>query len=256
MMTDRRSRSHTWPAGWAMAPSEHRATTLRRRCCRSPRPRSAAGWPAGCDPDEPGSSWSRVADCGRDGVRRSDVCRWVWIRSDPAKLDGPARAGSDTGSVGSARGVAVGSRDTGGSERRSRRDPGARRRPDRPRPLVPRRALSTVSTTFVMPIPHMWTKDVASGPPSPAGSNLYVFDNGRVVVSLGDREGTIGWWTCRSYRELVAQRTIADLEASVREGCPTLGTSTATTLDGHPARWMPTAMTGASFSAFTRDDRS
>ncbi len=92
--------------------------------------------------------------------------------------------------------------------------------------------------SFFIPVPGLWvTSDQPSLDGSPM-SGVTRFAEGRVLVSIGDREGTLGWCDVEC-RQLAGQTTLDALERSIREGRD-LGPATSITLGGEPARAMGT----------------
>ena len=91
---------------------------------------------------------------------------------------------------------------------------------------------------FTMPIPGVW---VSADQPTRDGtplSGVIRFADGRVLVSIGDPEGALGW--CDSdCRQLTGQTSLDALERTMRQGRD-LGPSASTTLGGEPARMMGT----------------
>lgn len=92
---------------------------------------------------------------------------------------------------------------------------------------------------FALPIPGLWL-DVEQ--PTAGGrllSGVRRFADGRVVVSIGSAEGTLGWCDpdCLTIDGL---RSLDDLERAIR-GQRDLGPASAVTLDGEPARSMGSA---------------
>ncbi len=88
-------------------------------------------------------------------------------------------------------------------------------------------------TNFTMPIPGFWATSEhpeLDGLPLPGVTR---FGEGRVLVSAGDLDGTLGWCD-PDCRLLTGQTTLDELERSVREGRD-LGPGTSITLGGEAA---------------------
>ncbi len=91
---------------------------------------------------------------------------------------------------------------------------------------------------FTMPIPGLW---LDSDQPTLDGlplSGVRRFADGRLVVSIGDRSGTLGWCD-PDCRVLTGQTSLEALERSMRQG-QSLGATTSASLGGEPARAMGT----------------
>ena len=109
----------------------------------------------------------------------------------------------------------------------------------------------TTETDYTMVLPGTWfwsEQPKLDGRPL---SGVRRYGDGRVVVSLGGPDGTLGWCDpdCRVIREVTS---LDALEAAVRDGAVDLGPATPATLGGEPARSM---LDAASPDAASPEDR-
>ncbi len=91
---------------------------------------------------------------------------------------------------------------------------------------------------FAMPLPGMWLGEEQPTLDDKPLSGLRRYSDDRVMVSLGDVEGTLGWCD-PDCRKLTGLTSLDALEAAIREG-HTLGPAEPTTLGGEEARVLRT----------------
>jgi hypothetical protein len=98
--------------------------------------------------------------------------------------------------------------------------------------------VATASEAFELPMPGFWTGEFQPNLDGIPLSGVRRFADGRVMVSIGDRQGAIG--LCDpDCRRLTEQRSMDALERSIREAHE-LGPTATITLGGEPARSMGT----------------